>query len=313
MAISNPSPWSDNVEAYFTHLGLKFERMMIKLGAIDKAHSQGNNARVGNAVLPDTVAFYAEAKKRGDIFPAAWGYVSGDLVILLDGNQRYEADLKVGSVSMPIYIIEDPTTDDIARLTAEANATNGAQSTMEDRVALAYFLVQSRGVTKIAAADIVRIPVDRLISYSRIRTTYDRLRKLKVPPAKIASNNDRAAAIKSDKVLERAILIADRLGTAGFDRLVKDINHAPTEADQIAVVEFNIERLARESAPASLTHARNTNTPYRKLSKFVQFATVLPEAREIAEIPKAQQPIIRKRLVDVALKIELLIEELAYA
>jgi disulfide oxidoreductase YuzD len=125
----------NQTEQWLDSIGVKYQKLNLRLASIDVEKSLRNQARVGEPVNKDVVAVYAEAYRKGDVFPPIIVFDDGHkLVTVADGNHRTQAALSVGLEQHPAYLVEQPTPAQQARMLYEANLRHGLPSSLPDRL-----------------------------------------------------------------------------------------------------------------------------------------------------------------------------------
>lgn len=125
----------------------------LPLDQIDIRRSLANQARPGEALLPDTVELYTAGYRKGDLFPpivARRTSRQAKKLVVIDGNHRTNSAVDAGVTTHPAYVItcEDETA---MVLMYDANLKNGAQLPKAQRIALAVHLVETGMEGKVAA------------------------------------------------------------------------------------------------------------------------------------------------------------------
>lgn len=209
----------------------------------DMEKSLHNQARF-EAVDKDVVEQYAEAIKRGDIFPAVIAYRPGPRarMVIIDGNHRLGAFYKAGQ---PIDVYEvDRRTDKrtIALMTFAFNTKHGKPTSEAERVSQAIYLVDN-GSSIAHAAAAVSLP-QNILKRALARSTADaRADEVGIKRTEwdslAATVRSRLSNISTDEGFEAAtkLAFAAKLDSDEVFELVALLNSTKSGNRQKALVE----------------------------------------------------------------------------
>jgi hypothetical protein len=131
-------------------------------------------------VIEDSVTRYAAAMKAGDTFPPVVGYMSGQKVVLIDGNNRDAAARRASLGSIKAYVLHPETpSETIHLMTVDANAHHGVTPSLTWRLTQANFLV-GIGFTREKACTAAAVTVRQLSDYQSSVRADQRAKALKV-------------------------------------------------------------------------------------------------------------------------------------
>lgn len=214
----------------------------INLGDVDVSASHRNQARARNAILPRLVEKYSVAIKNGELnnFPALVGYLGqGKRIVLMDGNNRYEAFAKNNVSSFAFYIVEAEP-EMIQVMTYEFNRMNGEPPSREDMELQGIHLIDS-GMTVEAAASVVGLTKSALGSVWLKEQADRRARLLRIQGwdrLSIASKRV-LKTISTDPafVAMAKLAIASKMSSSEVASAVRQINEARDQEAQLQIVE----------------------------------------------------------------------------
>jgi hypothetical protein len=259
-----PVSVGDLDRAALERLGIRYERRDdMPLTDLDDEASRAawNQARLGDPVDEEHVEQLLSELERGAEFPPIIFYRDNEgRAVTLSGNHRRRTHEVAGRTTINAYEAtglsglrkEDPR---VLLLIYEANRGHGKGVSIEDRVHQAIVLIRN-GYTVRAAASALGIPENRVRDqYDAARATERLEDELGVDTTGIPiSAQRRLVAIRNDKVAKDAAEVARKMErkTQEVNELVKAVNGARTEDEQLAVVRDYAEALdARLPAPGA--------------------------------------------------------------
>jgi hypothetical protein len=241
---------------------------------------------------PKTVAEYADAVTRGDIFPAVVAYRPGKSrkLVVIDGNHRLAAHQK-GGRALAVYEL-DPETDPrtIALLTFALNTRHGRPTMEAERIAQAIYLVDNGASQDHAAAAVNLSP--RILKRALTRQSSDR----RADEVGLKRNewDTLAAAVKSrlvnvatDEGFRAAaeLAYAARLDAAEAFQLVGLVNSTKSGARQAEIVaqqrDQYRDRIQDSGGGVLGTADRRTQGPKQRVALALGQITALPEDDEM--------------------------------
>lgn len=253
----------------------------------DMEKSLHNQARF-EAVNQTTVEEYAEAVKRGDIFPAVIAYRPGPRarLIIIDGNHRLGAFYKAG---VPIDVYEvDRNTDKrtIALMTFAFNTKHGRPTSEEERISQAKYLVDN-GSSIAHAAAAVSLP-QNVLKRALARSTADaRADEVGIKRSEwdslAASARGRLKDIFTDEGFADATKLAfqARLEVQEVFDLVALLNTSRSGAKQRALVaqqrEVHRDRIQQGAGGVLTSNDRKAQSPRTRLAMSLGQVMALPE------------------------------------
>lgn len=253
----------------------------------DIEKSRHNQARF-EAVNQDTVEEYAEAVKRGDVFPAVIAYRPGPRarLVIIDGNHRLGAFYKAGK---PIDVYEvDRNTDKrtIALMTFAFNTKHGKPTSEAERISQAKYLVDN-GSSIAHAAAAVSLPqniLKRALARSNADARADEVGiKRSEWDSLSASSRGRLKDIFTDEGFADATKLAfqARLEVQEVFDLVALLNTSKSGAKQRALVaqqrELHRERIQKAAGGVLSSNDRKAMGPKQRLGMSLGQVLSLPE------------------------------------
>ena len=127
----------------------------------DAAKSLGNQARIAKPIDEARVEQYAEAMRRGEIFPPVIAHGKPGKYVIADGNHRLHGALRAKKPLRMYLISADART--IVLITFEANTRHGLPTSEDERIQQALYLIDNgANIPEAAAAlSLSRKVVDR--------------------------------------------------------------------------------------------------------------------------------------------------------
>jgi ParB-like chromosome segregation protein Spo0J len=270
---------------------------------IDEQASLKNQARF-EPLHPENVSRYAEAMARGDKFPPIVIHqLDSGLYRVDDGNHRYQAYKRNNITEIPVYILDAGTTDETLRvITFEANARHGEPPSDEERRRHAIYLTDN-GMTNIAAAAIVNLPVSTVNRAVQQEKADRRARALGLSKQWSRLLIDQRQAIMSigndPTFIEIVKLCADTGITASQTReIIAGIKELRSERAQIQAIKETRENL-REQTQTTVGGRLGSNNPRQSLLRHVgAILLVDPTAVRNACASKEQAEVMKARVWD---------------
>lgn len=168
------------VERWLQRYGISYAPPApIPMDLIDEKRSRGNQARQ-EAIVADSVERFSQAMKAGAVFPPIVVHQWGSKLVIVDGNNRQAAAKKTGWTHITgIVISEDTSSELIALLTAEANATHGVAPDRFWRINQALHLA-TIGYTDARAAAATGVSASQISMHRSANQAQDRAEELKL-------------------------------------------------------------------------------------------------------------------------------------
>jgi ParB-like chromosome segregation protein Spo0J len=206
----------------------------------DPDESLRNQARF-EPVDEKQVESYAEAMRRGDVFPPVIASQNkrGKLVII-DGNHRLQAAIKAKK-RIKVYDITGAPANVITLLTFEMNTKHGKPTSEAERIQQALYLM-ANGATMNAAAAAVNIPLNILKKASQKASTDQRFIDNNIPALTIEKLSEsvkwRLAHISTDEGFVAAVdlAVAAKLSVDQVFDLVTRLNSVKSSSKQVEMV-----------------------------------------------------------------------------
>ena len=215
------------------------------LAGLDMAASLLHQARV-EPLNGDVVDRYAADMARGDVFPAILVVRHPDGDVVIGGNHRVAGARRAGIATLPAYVIEAATDDQILLLTIEDNRRHGLPLTEPERLSLAVKLVASGR----SQADAARVCGLHQVKVGRAVVIADadrRAARLAVAGWESLASSCRVAlqAIDDSSVFHAAARLAidHRLNAVTISALARACNAADSATAALALLGRERERL----------------------------------------------------------------------
>jgi uncharacterized ParB-like nuclease family protein len=242
--------WKTDDDALKTirRLGLDSSHATIGIAAIDVKTSRHNHARK-QAIIDSNVDDYADAMRRGDVFPMiVLARVDGKRQWLVaGGNHRLAAAIKIDATEIDAITVECDSSM-FAILCPALNLYVGQREDRSVRVKQAADAVMRLGISQKQAAEEYRVPAasvshavieaKTIVAAARIGIKADDL-----PPAYLQA----IYQVESDAtLLPMAIELAKtKLASKEVQECVKEARKQPTEADRVAMLRAKIDDAKR--------------------------------------------------------------------
>lgn len=259
----------------------------VKVSAFDFEKSQHNQARF-NPIDQPTVDIYAEAVKRGDVFPAVIAYRPQPRarLVMVDGNHRLGAHIVAGK-PLDVYEIDRSTHPrTIALLTFAMNTRHGRPTSEVERIHHAMYLVDN-GASAGSAAAAVNIPI-ALLRRAITRGKADQradivgLRRNEWDALTVAVKT-RLVNVSTDEGFRAAANLAyvAKLDTGEVMELVSQLNDSKSGTRQEAIVkahrEVSKERIQGTGSGVLGTSGKRHLNPKHRTSMAIAQVLALPE------------------------------------
>lgn len=225
------------------NLGLDPVYENISAECIDVAKSRANKARPDRLLNKDTVEEYAEAMKRGDLFPAIVLAYIGDShrYIIAGGNHRHEAALKNKCQDF-LAIVVRCNESEFDMLCKSLNAVEGQRLSREARVEQAADLVMLRGMSILEVSRALNVPRSAVDARVRAGKVIEDAAKIgvSIPPSIATTTLDMISRYsKSEPLFKAAASFVAKRKPSGDE--LKEINAAvglcSSEASKIALFQ----------------------------------------------------------------------------
>lgn len=250
----------------------------LELDTIDIRRSLANQARPGEALLPDTVELYVAGYRNGDLFPPIVVRKTSrqaKKLVVIDGNHRTNSAIEAGLTTHPAYVVV--CADEAAMvLSYDANLKNGAQLPKAQRVALAVHLVETGMEARVAARQMtvseVEISNARTLNRAALRARDNDVAGWDQIPQ---GHRLDLARIPSDPVFAATAQLVQKAGLQGGD--VKDLVRRVKAArsDDAALVLIGSEIEARQADIQKRYGGVAKSTRRRRETEFDRFNAAL--------------------------------------
>jgi hypothetical protein len=271
----SPRVRNPQVEALFQNWNLEFE-LVDEFPIADVQTIAGQQVRDAvNIANKDTVAEYLVQHKNGAIFPPIVLRRPG---IMLDGNTRLAMATQAGRTTFPAYLVDVNSGDLAKALGAQLNQMGGQRLTPAEAYRNALIMMDDLAFTdpQIGAAvgrsgQQVRAWRQEIEAAKHAERVNVEKEFAKVP----ASQHKVLARVVQDKPFAEVVKLTSgrRVPHAELQRIVKEIETAPSEAAAVAVVERAKVDL-RPTGPGGLAVAVNLKAKRMRM--------VLPQVLNLA-------------------------------
>jgi ParB-like chromosome segregation protein Spo0J len=295
-----------NVEDWLQSHGVRYAGPMgISLDLIDTKRSRANQARA-TPLVAESVERFASAMRRGAVFPPIVVFPTQTKVVIIDGNNRHEAAIKVRADTIPgIVISQDTPSELIQLLTVEANARHGVAPDQSWRLQQAMGLT-ALGFNDEQASAAAGLSLAQIRSYRLAQEADARARSLGV------RNFDRLPAgtrvklgtLRDDVVFASAsrLAISSSMTIAEVMDLIKEIKSKGSEAQRLAVVEEATRSRALEAATAKVmgkSTGRVSSPKTSLVSSIGKLALIDPDALRRSILTEHDQALLKQRLKEL--------------
>lgn len=250
----------------------------------DRERSRNNQARF-EALDEKQVDTYAEAMKRGDVFPPVIAYKRAGLYVVVDGNHRLEAADRARK-PIRVYDVSGAPADAINVLGIYFNTKHGKVTSEAERISHALYLMGS-GSTIPDAAAVVNLPVRIVQRAAQSKQADQRFLECNIPALTVEKMHDslkkRLAQITTDEGFVAAVDLAvrARFGQAEVFKLVTELSElrsSKKQVDHVHLWEVEYQDRIAGSAGGILGGAgRRTQTPKTRVSIALTSLTSLPD------------------------------------
>jgi hypothetical protein len=273
-----------DIEAELNKYGVDWKYVSaVQLDDIDLEASLNNQARF-EALNDDTVATYADALARGDVFPAvvAWrpGKRANQKYVIIDGNHRAMGTQRAELPAVDIYEVARGTRPQVVAIMMHSlNAKHGRATSEAERVMGALYLINS-GSTQEQAAAALNVPMNVLKKAllgakadARAREAGANMQKWE---SLTAGTRSRLVTIQTDEGFADAV---DLVHSAGLDAvqvqdLVAQLNQSRSGTRQRSAVRnlrAQYQDQIQENAGGTLSRgsSKKALTPKGRLNMFL--------------------------------------------
>lgn len=291
-----------DIEDYLNKQGVTWEyEDAFDLALVDDEQSLKNQARL-NSVLDDaTLDTYAEAYKRGDLFPAVILHKGPrkQKAIVVDGNHRVQAAWKIGRDTHPAYVIRDAKPETITRMTFEANTKHGLPTSQEERIHHAIYLIDS-GIPQAQALRMMNVPVSafnrQYAATLAMRRALEAGVDMKTWEQIGFSQRARLKELKDDDLFYEVVDLTYRaaLTSTEVDDLVKSMNGTNSHKQRRSMFEgYQLqysERIQDNAAGAGgMNKQRRTLTPKQSWLIGLGRVVALPSPEQVVDAFKGDE------------------------
>lgn len=314
---------SPAIEEWLDSYGVTWEYSgPVNLERFDFEKSLNNQARVFETLDEDTVTTYAEAIKRGDVFPAVVAHrpsARGRLV-MTDGNHRLYAHRRAEMADVPTYTITKAKQTTVVMMTFAANTRHGKPTSHDERVHQAIWLINNGATQEEAAAAVQLKRSDVTKAWARVQSDNraDEAGVLRREWDAISySSKARLNAILTDEGFRAAASLTYRanLDANQVFELVAEVNKVRSSDRQVAIVK-KFEKVYSEAiqdAGAGMgTGGRRQVTPKATFRRALTSLATLPESLDVMVnlFAEAERAEAAKQARDAANQLTLIAERL---
>jgi hypothetical protein len=259
----------------------------VNTSQFDQESGLHNQARF-EAIDDKTVAEYAQAIERGDVFPAVIAYrkqARGKLQII-DGNHRLAAHIEAGTPIDVYEVARDTDRKVIAMMTFSFNTTHGRPTSEAERIHQAIYLVENGAGQEAAAAAVNLSP--RVLKRALAKNAADkraaevgiRVTEWETLSATVRNRLTNISTDEGFKAAAGLAYVAKLDANEVFD-LVALLNSSKSSTKQQAIVKSQREAMSERIQAAGaglLTSAdRNAATPKRRIGMVIGQTLALPD------------------------------------
>lgn len=254
-----------DTEQWLNDHHVKWELKWFPLSQINVTKSHANQAR-DTAVKQELSDRYTVAIKAGAKMPPLVGSLVGKHVVLIDGNNRFDAHKRAGDDGVWVYVVDKDTPELLVKLlTWQANVDHGEAPSVSIRQGQAMTLINLGAYTQEQAAHHLRLTPHQLKSALKVEEGTKRALKLKlrVQWHKLSmSSKEKLAGLDLDPVFEAAVrMVADTDMKSEVQKFVADLKKLPSETEKLRLVEWH--RTNRGADKAAGIPVRKRNSPVR--------------------------------------------------
>lgn len=266
-SVSEQEASTVTVEAWLQRRGVRYAPATgIPMDMVDTKRSRANQARK-DPLVNESVDRFRQAMAAGRPFPPIVLYQLGNKLVIIDGNNRHEAALRL-KMQFIHGIVIDPTTDGdlIQLLTVEANNGHGNTPPLEWRVRQAQGLVQ-RGFSDPEAAEAAGVTVTQLKNARSAQEADARARRLGIYGFSELSQTHKKDlnVLKADPVFHAAgkLVAGQKLNHEQTKGLIREIKTGRSEAEQLQIVAeqvqaYDLEAATKKAMKRGVTSPKNS-------------------------------------------------------
>ncbi len=310
------SRWAD-IEEYLEKRGVSWEfATSVKMDEVDFEQSLRNQARVSEQLNEAKVEEYAEAYKRGDVFPPPIVHEVGSKLVMIDGNHRYAGARKAGLPSLAMFVVAKRTrAATIVMMTFEANTKHGLPTSESDRIQQAIWLVEN-GLSRKDAAAQLNVRYNALVAaYAKLQVEQratDAGILLNEWEAIMTSSRSRLVTITTDEVLREAtkLVYQANLGFPIVQDVVSQLNQLRSVKTQMEYLKHLRDDVYAEAISENASGTLTIQTSKRAMSERQRFAVALGSLVAMPDLGKVASLYVGAERAEAAAKIRGAVERL---
>jgi hypothetical protein len=228
-------------ETVLKFIETEYVTKQICLDEVDWDASANNCARLWNPLNEEKIDDYRMAMEDGDVFPMPVVEASATGLVILGGNQRLNAAMRINrQMKLMAYVVRPLLTAQREVIIRSLNSKHGWGSEKEERLAHAVFVVRKHGISTADAAKLfvvsqssinLRIKVDDTKA-SLARRSIDASRLSMTALSAIGSIQDEKHATAIAKVAVEHAATGDEVAAA-----VQSLNSVKSSAEKAKVVK----------------------------------------------------------------------------
>lgn len=260
---------------FLNDLKLGYVEQKVAVADIDWEESTRNQVRAdANVINEAQVENYALEMRKGAQFPPIIvARKRGKQLVIIDGNHRTAATMRNGESHIDAIVVSDPSDAQFDAIAYWRNNVNGLPLDASDRMARAFRLVRSLGMSIMNAAAACNVSETSLKHRIAAQETAERCALLGAPVPDAMTSRMLLRSIKNDQAFMGLCEIAGIVGSASLQSIVTEVNAQRTDAKRIAVVEAaKAEIESRKAAAAGRDDAYKACMPINKALRAVSSA-----------------------------------------
>lgn len=252
---------------FLNDLKLGYVEQKVAVADIDWEESTRNQVRAhANVINEAQVENYALEMRKGAQFPPIIvARKRGKQLVIIDGNHRTAATMRNGESHIDAIVVSDPSDAQFDAIAYWRNNVNGLPLDASDRMARAFRLVRSLGMSIMNAAAACNVSEASLKHRIAAQETAERCALLGAPVPDAMTSRMLLRSIKNDQAFVGLCEIADIVGSASLASIVAEVNAQRTDAKRLAIVDAaKAEVESRVAAAAGRDDAYKASMPINK-------------------------------------------------
>lgn len=230
------------IEEYLESKGVAWTfRASVPVEEFDVDRSLRNQVRF-EAVDEETVEVYAEAMRRGDVFPPNVVYSANKKYVNIDGNHRLMSSVRAKKAVSGVYDVTGADQRAMTVMAFELNTRHGKPTSEAERIQQALYLMELESTIE-AAANAVNLPVRVIKKAVQKAATKARFDENGIAPAVTEKLTEtirwRLSQVTTDEGFVAAVnlVAAAKLSTDQVLDLVTRINSIRSSNGQVKMIE----------------------------------------------------------------------------